>query len=72
MTVGRKECFDQREVEPNAENFLSEQALEFRKLASEMTDPTYRKQMEDMAEVWEMVAQQQQANKPESASTKTT
>jgi hypothetical protein len=46
--------------------------LECRKLASEMTDPVHRKQMEDMAEVWEMLAQQQQANKPESASTKTT
>jgi hypothetical protein len=49
-----------------------QQALECRKLASEMKDPTHRKQMEDMAEVWEMLAQQQQANKPESASTKTT
>jgi hypothetical protein len=48
-----------------------QQALECRKLASEMKDPTHKKQMEDMAEVWEMLAQQQQANNPESAPTET-
>jgi predicted house-cleaning noncanonical NTP pyrophosphatase (MazG superfamily) len=49
-----------------------QQALECRKLASEMKDPTRKKQMEDMADVWEMLAQQQQANNnPESAPTET-
>jgi hypothetical protein len=49
-----------------------QQALECRKLASEMKDTTRKKQMEDMAEVWEMLAQQQQANNnPESAPTET-
>jgi hypothetical protein len=47
-----------------------QQALECRKLASEMRDPTHKKQMEDMAEAWEMLAQLQ-ANKPESAPNET-
>jgi hypothetical protein len=34
-------------------------ALECRKLASEMRDPTLKRQMEDMAEVWEALALQQ-------------
>jgi hypothetical protein len=36
-----------------------QQALECRRLASEMKDPAHKKQMEDMAEVWEALAQQQ-------------
>ena len=36
-----------------------QQALECRKLASEMKDPVRKKQMEDMAEVWETLARQQ-------------
>jgi hypothetical protein len=39
--------------------FYEQQALECRKLASEIQDLTHKKQMEDMAEVWEELAQQQ-------------
>ena len=41
-----------------------QQALECRKLASEMQDPTLKRQMEDMAGAWEALARQhsQQTN----------
>jgi hypothetical protein len=45
-----------------------QQALECRKLASEMRDPTLKRRMEDMAEVWETLARQrlQQTNRSRS------
>jgi len=36
-----------------------QQALKCRKLASEMGDPTLKRQMEDMAGAWEALARQQ-------------
>ena len=39
--------------------FYEQQALECRKLASEIQDLTHKKQMEDMAEVWEELARGQ-------------
>ena len=44
---------------PMQKAFYEQQALECRKLASEMQDQTHKKQMEDMAEVWEALARQQ-------------
>jgi hypothetical protein len=41
------------------ETFYKRQAFECRKLASEMQDLTHKKQMEDMAEVWEALARRQ-------------
>jgi hypothetical protein len=47
-----------------------QQALECRKLASEMKDPIHQKQMEDMAAVWDILTRQQsqQTKKARSAS----
>jgi hypothetical protein len=39
--------------------FYEHQAFECRKLASEMHDLTHKKQMEDMAQVWEALARWQ-------------
>jgi hypothetical protein len=39
--------------------FYEQQALKCRKLASEMRDPTVKRQIEDMAEEWEALARQQ-------------
>jgi hypothetical protein len=36
-----------------------QQALKCRKLASEMRDPALKRQIEDMADVWEALARQQ-------------
>jgi len=46
----------------------AQQALECRKLASEMKDPIQQKQMEDMAAVWELLARQQSQQINNSAS----